>query len=157
VPVKPIPDGYHSVTPYLVVKNAAGAIEYYKKAFAATELMRFPGPGGAIMHAEIKLGDSPVMLADEMPGMPHRSPQSYGGTPVSLLIYVTDVDAVFSRAVAAGGKVQRPVTDQFYGDRAGTFEDPFGHVWTVSTHKEDVSSEEMARRLEAMSKQGPGS
>jgi PhnB protein len=151
--VKPIPDGYHSVTPYLITKGAAQAIEFYKKALGAKELMRFPGPGGAIMHAEIQIGDSPVMLADEMPGQPYRSPQAYGGTPVSLMVYVADVDAVFKGAVAAGVKVQREIQDHFYGDRSGTFEDPFGHVWTISTHKEDVSPEEMGKRMEAMMKQ----
>lgn len=151
--VKPIPDGYHSVTPYLIVKGGASAIDFYKKAFGAKELLRFPGPGGALMHAEIQIGDSPIMLADEMPGMPHRSPKSLGGTPVSIMLYVEDADAVFNRAVAAGATVQRPVVDQFYGDRSGTLEDPFGHVWTVGTHKEDVSSEEMKKRSEAMMKQ----
>jgi PhnB protein len=151
--VKAIPDGYHSVTPYLVVKGAAKAIEYYKKALGAKELMRFPGPGGAIMHAELQIGDSPIMLADEMPGRPYQSPQAYGGTPVSLMIYVEDVDTAFNRAVAAGGKVQQALQDHFYGDRSGTFEDPFGHVWTIGTHKEDVSSAEMAKRMEALMKQ----
>jgi PhnB protein len=150
--VTPIPDGYHTVTPYLVVNDAAGAIEYYKKAFGAKELMRFPGPGGKLMHAEIKVGNSPVMLADEMPGMPHRSPKSYGGTPVSILLYVEDVDTVFNRAIASGGKIQRPLRDEFYGDRTGTLEDPFGHVWSIATHKEDVSTDEMIRRSAAAMK-----
>jgi PhnB protein len=150
--VKPIPDGYHTVTPYLVIKNAAAALDFYKKAFGATELMRFPGPGGILVHAEIKIGDSPIMLADEMPGMPHHSPLHFGRTPVSILLYVTDVDALFDRAVAAGAKVQQPVKDQFYGDRAGTIQDPYGHVWTIATHKEDVSMEEMKKRMEAMPK-----
>ena len=153
MPVKPIPDGYHSVTPYLIVKGAASAIEYYKKAFGAMELMRFQGPDGLLMHAEIKVGDSPIMLADEMPGMAYRSPQSYGGTPVSIALYVEDVDAVFNRAIATGGKVHRPVQDQFYGDRTGTLEDPFGHVWSIATHKEDVSSAEMKKRSEEAMKQ----
>jgi PhnB protein len=143
---KPIPDGYHTVTPYLIVNGAAQALEFYKKAFGATEMMRFPGPGGKIMHAEIKIGDSPIMLADEAPEMGARSPKTIGGTPVSLLLYVEDVDAWASKAVAAGAKVQRPVQDQFYGDRTGTFEDPFGHVWSIATHKEDVSLEEMQKR-----------
>jgi PhnB protein len=147
--VKPIPDGYHSVTPYLVVQGAAGALDFYKKAFGATEIMRFPTPDGRIGHAEIRLGDSVVMLADEHPEMNFRGPRSYGGTPVSLMIYVNDVDSVARQAVAAGAKEIRPVTDQFYGDRAGTFEDPYGHVWTIATHKEEVSSEEMQRRLKA--------
>jgi len=143
---KPIPDGYHTATPYLIVNGAAQALEFYKKAFGATEMMRFPGPGGKIMHAEIKIGDSPIMLADEAPEMGARSPKTIGGTPVSLLLYVEDVDAWASKAVAAGAKVQRPVQDQFYGDRTGTFEDPFGHVWSIATHKEDVSLEEMKKR-----------
>ena len=154
MPVKPIPDGYHSVTPYLIVQGAARAIEFYKKAFGATELLRFPGPGGKIGHAEIRIGDSPIMLADEHPEMQARSPQSLGGTPVGILIYVPNVDAMASQAVAAGAKVMRPVKDQFYGDRSGTFEDPFGHQWTIATHKEDVSVEEMQRRLEEMMKRG---
>jgi len=143
---KAIPDGYHTATPYLIVNGAAQALEFYKKAFGATEMMRFPGPGGKIMHAEIKIGDSPIMLADEAPEMGARSPKTVGGTPVSLLLYVEDVDAWASKAVAAGAKVQRPVQDQFYGDRTGTFEDPFGHVWSIATHKEDVSLEEMKKR-----------
>jgi PhnB protein len=143
---KPIPDGYHTATPYLIVNGAAQAREFYKKAFGATEMMRFPCPGGKIMHAEIKIGDSPIMLADEAPEMGARSPKTLGGTPVSLLLYVEDVDAWASKAVAAGAKVQRPVQDQFYGDRTGTFEDPFGHVWSIATHKEDVSPEEMQKR-----------
>jgi PhnB protein len=156
MPVKPIPDGYHSVTPYLIVNGAARAIEFYKNAFGATELLRFDGPGGKIGHAEIKIGDSPIMLADEHPEMLARSPQSYGGSPVGILLYVNNVDAVASQAVAAGAKVVRPVKDQFYGDRSGTFEDPFGHQWTIATHKEDLSVEEMKRRLEdAMKRGGP--
>ena len=147
--VKPIPDGYHSVTPYLIVKGAADAIDVYKKAFGAKELMRFPSPDGRIMLAEIQIGDSPVMLADEMPEMGYRSPLSHGGTPVSLMVYVEDVDAVAKRAEAAGMKVTRPVADQFYGDRIGVFQDPFGHVWSIATHKEDVSMEEMKKRAAA--------
>jgi PhnB protein len=151
--VKPIPNGYHTVTPYLIVKDAASALDFYKEAFGATELVRMAGPGGKVMHAEIKVGDSPIMLADEFPEMGARSPQSYGGTPVSLALYVEDVDARVGRATAAGAKVLKPVADQFYGDRTGTLEDPFGHVWTISTHKEDVSPEEMQRRSEAFMKQ----
>jgi PhnB protein len=149
MPVKPIPEGYHSVTPYLIVDGAADAIEYYKKAFGATELFRMPMPGGKIGHAELKIGDSPIMLADEHPEMGYKSPTSWGGSPVSLMLYVDDVDAVFKQAIAAGGKEQRAVQDQFYGDRSGTFADPFGHVWTVSTHKEDVSMEEMEQRMKS--------
>lgn len=153
MPVKPIPDGYHTVTPYLIIQGAAKAIDFYKNAFGATELMRMDGPGGCIMHAEIKIGDSPIMLADEFPDMGYRGPQALGGTPVSILLYVPDVDKQFDRAIAAGAKVQRPVMDQFYGDRSGTLADPFGHVWTLSTHKEDLSPEEMDRRMQAHMKQ----
>lgn len=149
--VQPIPPGYHSITPYLLVRNAAQAIEFYKKAFGAAELMRFPGPGGKIGHAEIRIGDSPVMLADEFPEMGARGPQSLGGAGVNLLIYVADVDAIFAQAVSAGGTVTRPIKDQFYGDRSGTLTDPFGHVWTIATHKEDISMEEMQRRAKEMS------
>ena len=146
---KPIPDGYHSVTPYLIIKGATDAIEYYKKAFGATEVFRFPAPGGKIGHAEIQIGDSRIMLADEFSEMGYKAPQTLGGTPVSIMIYVEDVDTVFKQAIAAGGKEQRPVKDQFYGDRLGTLEDPFGHQWHVSTHKEDVSLEEMEKRAKA--------
>jgi PhnB protein len=151
--VKPIPDGYHSVTPYLIVDDAASAIEFYKRAFGATELFRMDAPGGKIGHAEIKIGDSPIMLADEFPEMGFRSAKAIGSTPVSLMIYVEDVDSVFPQAIAAGGKELKPLQDQFYGDRSGTLEDPFGHVWTVSTHKEDVPPEEMERRMGEMAAQ----
>lgn len=151
--VKPIPDGYHSVTPYLIIKNSATkAIDFYKKAFGAEELVRMPGPGGTIGHAEIKIGDSPIMLADEVEGMGYKSPASLGGTPVSLMIYVKDVDKTYKRAISAGGKEDRPLTNQFYGDRSGTLTDPFGHVWTVATHIEDVQPEEMDRRMKEMMK-----
>ena len=146
---KPIPDGYHTATPYLIVNDGAGAIEFYKKAFGATELMRMAQPDGKIGHAEIRIGDSPIMLADESPEMGARSPQSFGGSPVSILLYVEDVDAIFTQAVAAGAKVRRPVADQFYGDRTGGVEDPFGHVWYISTHTEGVSPEEMRKRAAA--------
>src|ERR1700730_14970765 len=146
---KAIPDGYHSVTPYLIVKGAAQAIEFYKTAIRARELMRMPQPGGKIGHAEIRIGDSPIMLADEFPEMDARSPQSFGGSPVSILLYVENVDTIFAQAVAAGAMVQRPVADQFYGDRTGGIEDPFGHVWYISTHTEDVSPEEMRKRAAA--------
>ena len=151
--VKPIPDGYHTVTPYLIVKDAAGAIDFYKKAFGAEEIMRFPGPDGRVAHAEIKIGDSPIMLGDECPVMQSRSPQTIGGTPVGLCLYVKDVDGLSKQAIAAGAKVLKPVQDQFYGDRSGTFQDPFGHQWTIATHKEDVSKEEMRKRMEALVKQ----
>ncbi len=147
--VKPQPEGYHSVTPYLIVKEAARAIEFYIKAFGGAELMRMPAPDGRIMHAEIRLGDSPIMLADEFPERGIRGPQSLGGTSVGLLIYVPDVDAVFHRAVAAGATVEIPLKDQFYGDRSATVFDPFGHKWTIATHVEDVSPEEMERRSKA--------
>ena len=150
---KPIPDGYHTATPYLIVQNGAAAIEFYQQAFGATELMRLTNPGGKIGHAEIKVGDSPIMLADEMPEMGFRSPQSIGGAGISLLLYVEDVDARFRQATDAGAKVVSPVQDQFYGDRSGTLEDPFGHVWTLATHTEDVSMEEINRRAEAYFKQ----
>ena len=150
--VAPIPAGYHSVTPYLIVNGAAKAIEFYQKAFDAKELLRFDGPGGKVAHAEVKIGDSPVMLADEMEG--YRGPQPGTGTPVSLMIYVTDVDRIFAQALAAGAKVQRPVADQFYGDRTGTLVDPFGHVWSVATHVEDVSPEEIDRRFAKMTQGG---
>jgi PhnB protein len=154
--VRPVPEGYHTATPYLIIKGAAGALDFYKKAFGAVELMRMDSPDGKIGHAEIKIGDSPIMLADEFPDMGFRSPQSLGGTPVSLCLYVEDVDTRFSQAVAAGATVMRPVKDQFYGDRSGTLTDPFGHVWTIATHKEDVSPEEMHRRAEAFMKQQSG-
>jgi len=153
--VKPIPDGYHTVTPYLIVKGAAAALEFYKKAFGATELMRMASPDGKVGHAEIRIGDSPIMLADEFPEMGALSPQSLGGSPVGILLYVPDVDAMAGQAIAAGATVVRPLKDQFYGDRSGTFTDPFGHKWTIATHKEDLSPEEIERRSKAfMEKSG---
>jgi PhnB protein len=147
--VKPIPEGYHSVTSYLITDGAADAIEFYKKAFGATELFRFPTPDGKVGHAEIKIGDSPIMIADAYPDMGYNSPKSLGGSPVSLMIYVDDVDTVFNQAVQAGATVKEAVSDKFYGDRLGTVIDPFGHVWHVATHKEDVSLEEMQKRMKA--------
>lgn len=147
--VDPIPQGYHSVTPYLVVDDGKAAIDFYKTAFDAVEIMRLP-MGDRIGHAEVKIGDSHVMLADEWPDMDIRGPASRGGTTVSLMIYVADVDAAFDKAITAGGRVDRAVEDQFYGDRAGTLTDPFGHKWTLATHVEDVSVEECRRRMEAM-------
>jgi len=147
--VKPVPDGYHTVTPYLIVNGAAAAIDFYKKAFGAEELFRMPTPAGKVGHAEIQIGDSHVMLADEFPEMGAKGPVSFGGSPVHLLLYVNDCDAMFRRAVEAGGKVKRPLKDQFYGDRSGSIEDPFGHDWTIATHKEDLSPEEMNRRAAA--------
>ena len=151
--VKPIPEGYHSITPYLIIDGAADALEYYKKAFGAIELFRMEHQG-KIGHAEMKIGDSPFMLSDGNQEMGYQGPKAYGGTPVSLMIYVDDCDAIYNQAIAAGGTEQRPLQDQFYGDRSGTLTDPFGHVWTVATHKEDVSSEEMDKRLAAMAAGG---
>ena len=154
--VKPIPEGYHSVTPYLIINGAGEAIEFYKKAFGASELFRIPAPGGKIGHAEINIGDSRIMLADEYPEMGYKSPSSWGGTAVSLMIYVADVDSVYQQAIAAGGKEKRAVKDEFYGDRLGTMEDPFGHVWHIATHKEDISMEEMERRAKSHSAAATG-
>jgi PhnB protein len=152
--VKPIPEGYHSVTPYLCVNGAARAIEFYKEAFGATEIMRLEAPGERIGHAEVKIGDSVIMLADEFPDINFRSPQSLGGTSAHLMIYVEDVDARVEKAVAAGAKLTRPVKDQFYGDRTGGVEDPFGHVWYIATHIEDLTPEEIHKRSAAeMAKQ----
>ena len=152
--VRAIPEGYHSVTPYLAVDDAAAALEFYKQAFGAAEVMRMPGPDGKVGHAEIRIGDSRIMLADEYPHMGFRSPKAYGGSPVGLHLYVEDVDAVASQAVAVGAKELRPVKDQFYGDRTGSFEDPFGHVWHIATRKEDLSPVEMQRRAEQAMQQG---
>jgi len=151
--IKPIPEGYHSITPYLIIKGAAGAIDYYKKVFGAKERMRMDGPGGTIGHAELEIGDSVIMLADESLEMGHRSPKTLGGSPVSIALYVENVDAVFKRGLDAGGKQVRPVENQFYGDRMGSLEDPFGHVWSVGTHVEDVAPAEMQRRAAEMAKQ----
>jgi PhnB protein len=150
--VKHIPDGWRVVTPYLVVKDAARAIEFYGKAFGAKEVMRLPGPGGKIGHAELKIGGEYVMLADEVPEQGHKSPVSLGGSPVRIHLYVEDVDAVARRAVEAGAKILIPIGDQFYGDRSGRIEDPFGHIWIISTHQEDVTPAEMEKRMEAFFK-----
>ena len=150
--VTPIPEGHPAVSPYLIVDDAPRALEFYKKAFGAKELMRHAGPDGRIGHAEIRIGDSIVMLADEHLEVNARSPKTVGGTPVSLHLYVKDVDAVARQATAAGAKVVRPVQDQFYGDRNGMLEDPFGHQWHVSTHIEDVSPAELRRRAAQMDK-----
>ena len=147
---KPIPDGYHTATPYLIISNAAKAIEFYKEAFGATECMRLQTPDGKLMHAEVKIGDSPIMLCDECPEWNALSPQTIGGTTVSIVLYVEDVDAVVNRAVAAGAKLLMPVADQFWGDRMGTVVDPFGHKWSVATHKEDVTPEEIGARAKAL-------
>lgn len=143
--VKPIPDGYHSVTPYLIVSDAEQAIKYYSQAFGATEELRMP-MGDKIGHAELRIGDSKIMLADEFPEMGFRGPQAFGGAAVTIHLYVEDVDATVERAVAAGAEALRPVEDQFYGDRLGTLRDPFGHVWSVATHKEDLSMDEIMER-----------
>ena len=149
-PVKPIPDGYHAITPYLIISGAAAAIDFYKQAFGATEVLRMPDPSGQkIGHAELKIGDASFMLADEFPDMGHRSPASLGGTPVSMLVYVENVDQVVAQALAAGAKELRPVADQFYGDRVGMVADPFGHVWSIATHVEDVPSDELLLRAAA--------
>jgi PhnB protein len=152
--VKPIPEGYHSVTPYLIVKGAAQAIAFYEKAFGAQELYRMQAPDGRVGHAEMRIGDSRIMLADEHPEVDARSPQTVGGTPVTIHLYVEDVDATVARAAAAGARITRAVADQFYGDRMGVLTDPFGHVWSVGTHKEDVSEEEIQRRAAEQHAQG---
>ena len=149
--VKPIPDGYHTVTPYMIVDGAAAALDFYRKAFGAKELMRMP-MGDKIGHAEIRIGDSAVMLSDEWPDMGHLGPTKRGGTTVSLMIYVENVDSAFDRAVKAGAKVEKAVENQFYGDRLGTLTDPFGHKWSLATHIEDVAPDEMTRRMEAWTK-----
>lgn len=151
---KAIPDGYHSVTPYIIVDGAADAIQFYEKAFGANEVLRMP-MGDKIGHAEIKIGDSHVMLADEFPDRDIRGPKARGGVTSSLMIYVDDVDTTFQRALDAGGKVDgdMAVKDQFYGDRSGTLIDPFGHKWTIATHVEDVSEDELKRRMDAMAKE----
>ena len=147
--IQPIPDGYARVTPYLIVDGASAAIDFYTSVLGATERMRMPAPGDRVGHAELEIGDSVIMLADESPEMDARDPKAVGGTPVSLLVYVEDVDAVFDRAVKAGAKPLRPVEDRFYGDRSGGFEDPFGHRWDVATHVEDVPPNEMEERAAA--------
>jgi PhnB protein len=151
--VNPIPEGCHSVTPYLMIKGASEAIEFYKRAFDATELFRLDAPNGMVGHAEIKIGDTSLMLADPCEEGAFRSPQSLGGSSVALHLYVEYVDAQFAQAVNAGAKVVKPVQDQFYGDRTGTLEDPFGHIWFLATHKEDLTSEEINRRAETLFKE----
>jgi PhnB protein len=148
--VRPVPENYHAVTPYLFVKGATRAIDFYKNVFGATEIMCMPGPDGQIMHAELKIGDSIVMLSDEHPQMNAVSPQALGGSPVLLHVYMPDVDAVVQKATGAGAKLLQPVRNQFYGDRSGTITDPFGHMWSIATHVEDVSPEDLQRRVAAM-------
>ena len=150
-----IPDGYHTATLYLAVKGAAKAIDFYKDAFGAEELMRMEGPNGSIAHAEIKIGDSPIMLADEFPEMGHVSPATLGGSPAGVMLYVKDCDAMFAKALALGATVLKPLQDQFYGDRSGQVLDPYGHQWTIATHLEDVTPREMQRRMEAGLAQPP--
>ena len=151
---KPIPEGYHAVTPYLIVKSAARALDFYKKAFNATELYRMEGPGGTVGHAEFKIGDSILMISDEFPQMGSKSAETLGGSPIGLCIYVENVDTLFKQAVAAGAKEERPLKDQFYGDRSGTLRDPFGLQWTLATHVEDVAPAEMKRRMDEAMKKG---
>lgn len=148
--VQAIPAGYHTVTPYLMVRDAARALAFYRKAFDAVEVMRFDDPKGRVAHAEIRIGDSHIMLAEESAGMGFVGPQTLGGAGVSLMLYVEDVDARFAQAIATGATEKRAVADQFYGDRNGTLTDPFGHVWTLATHREDVSLDEVRRRMQAM-------
>jgi len=148
--VKPIPAGHHTVSPYLAIKNAAKALEFYQKAFGAIETYKLMMPDGRLGHAEIRLGDSVIMLSDEFPEFGGKAPDTLGGSPVSIHLYVEDVDAFFARALAAGARERMPVKDQFYGDRSGQLEDPFGHVWWVATHKEDVAPAELQRRVQAM-------
>lgn len=151
--VNPIPSGYRSLTPYLVCSDASRAIDFYKQAFGAQEIARMAGPGGKIGHAELKIGDSMLMLSDEMPGSGNRSPQALGGSPVSIFLYIEDIDSVFNRAVGAGAKADMPPQDMFWGDRFGHLTDPSGHKWALATHIEDVAPEEMQKRAkEAMAK-----
>jgi PhnB protein len=154
--VKPIPDGYHSVTPYLFIKGAASAIDYYKNVFGAKERVRMPGPNGLVMHAELQIGDSIIMLADENLQIGAKSPETLGGVSSSLHVYFENVDAIAEKATSAGGKLVRPVKDQFYGDRSGTIMDPFGHMWSIATHIEDVSPEEMRKRMDKAMSQSAG-
>ena len=148
--VKPIPDGHRTVAPYLAIKNAAGALEFYKKAFGAIETYKLTIPDGRVGHAEIRLGDSLIMLSDEFPEFGGKAPETLGGSPVSVHLYVEDVDAFFKRALAAGARELKPIANQFYGDRSGQLEDPHGHLWWVATHKEDVAPEEMQKRVQAL-------
>ena len=158
MPAKPrhVPEGYHTLTPYLVIDGAARAIDFYTKAFGASEAMRLDGPGGKVGHAEIEIGGSRIMLADEYPEMDARGPNHFGGSPVTLHLYVDDADAWVARAVAAGATVKRPVADQFYGDRLGGVKDPFGYTWWLATRKENLSVEELRRRSAAFLKEKGG-
>ncbi|HJR15883.1 MAG TPA: VOC family protein [Gemmatimonadales bacterium] len=147
--VKAVPEGYHTITPHLVLPDCAQAIDFYKKAFGAEEIVRMPGPGGSVMHAELKIGDSIFMLGEEMPDMGSRSPKAYGGSPVGLYVYVENVDALWAQAVKAGATPVRPLTNMFWGDRTGRLQDPFGHNWSLAQHIEDPTPEQMAERQEA--------
>ena len=153
--VKPVPDDYHTLTPYLFIDGAAKAIDFYTEAFGATEINRLPSPTGLIVHAEMQIGDSRIMLADEYPEMGVRGPLSIGGSPSCILIYVEDVDAVFARAIAAGAREMRPIQDQFYGDRAGLLADPFGHLWNIATRVEDLTQIEILERFQQAMQQQP--
>jgi uncharacterized glyoxalase superfamily protein PhnB len=147
---KPIPDGFRTVTPHLIIRDAAGAIEFYKKAFAAEEIIRMPAPDGRVMHAEMKIGDSVIMIAEEFPEYGNKSPQSLGGSPVTTHLYVTDTDAWMDRATKAGAKVTMPAMDAFWGDRYGKVEDPFGHHWSIATHTQDLTPEEIMEGAKKM-------
>lgn len=151
--VKAIPKGYHTITPNLVIRDAAKAIDFYKKAFGAEVIAQMGGPGGKVLHAELKIGDSIIMLGDEIPEMNTKGPKSYGGSPVSFYVYVEKVDAAWKRAVDAGAKTVMPLTDMFWGDRTGRLEDPFGHLWSLAQHVKDVTPEEMKKGQEAFFKQ----
>ena len=153
--VKPIPDGHRTVAPYLAIKNAAAALEFYEQGFGAVETYKLIVPDGRVGHAEIRLGDSLIMLSDEFPELGGKAPEALGGSPVSIQLYVEDVDAFVKRAVAAGARELKPVANQFYGDRSGQLQDPFGHLWWVATHKEDVASDEMQRRVRALFAKAP--
>ncbi|WP_341502114.1 VOC family protein [Gallaecimonas sp. GXIMD4217] len=152
----PIPEGFHNLTPYLIVPDSDEAIRFYRQAFGAVELLRLTTPSGGIGHAELQIGDSQLMLCDENPEWESKSPGTLGGTPVSLLLYVIDVDKTLAQALAAGATLLRPVQDQFYGDRTGTLKDPFGHQWTIATHQEDLSEQELQRRMDAFFSQDAG-
>jgi len=153
--VKPIPDGHRTVAPYLAIKNAAAALEFYEQGFGAVETYKLIVPDGRVSHAQIRLGDSLIMLSDELPELGGKAPEALGGSPVSIHLYVEDVDAFVKRAVAAGARELKPVANQFYGDRSGQLQDPFGHLWWVATHKEDVASDEMQRRVRALFAKAP--
>jgi PhnB protein len=153
----PIPEGFRTITPHLIIKGAGQAIDFYKKAFGAEEIMRMPGPDGkSVMHAEVKIGDSHLMIADEFPEYGCKGPKTLGGTPVTVHLYVKDVDSVFNQAIKAGATAKMPITDMFWGDRYGKLSDPFGHEWSIATHKEDVSPQECAKRAAAQFGGGSG-